>query len=451
MSNPERVLFWRRTEKLRKRTMGLLFFLVVALFLWSTIAIYNKQFVDTVRVNLLTDTVGNALTRNADVKVRGVNVGEVRSSSYDGHQVTLDLALDPAKAGKIPANVTARLLPKTLFGERYVDLVWPEQPDGKFLTAGMTLHQDTSGHAIEVSQLLDHLLPLLQALPPQYLASTLGAISQALQGQGAELGKTIDRLDDIFTQVNTELPTLQEDLKSFADVATVYSDAAPQLVDALDNLRTTNATIVQKRPDIDQMLATLTPSSSDLADFLVANRDNIIDVAADSRPALEALARFSPGYTCALKNFAQMKPRIDELFGKGTDLPGSRVTVEIVNPRGRYVPNQDEPRWFDPRGALCIPEYPLTVDPGQYTDGSANDGSYQVPSRTPGDQNIGIMPSPQYKVFGPHAPTTAGSPQEQQTLNSIYGAANGVSPDQVPSWMSRIAAPAFRGSEVSIR
>ncbi|WP_067716484.1 MCE family protein [Nocardia yamanashiensis] len=450
MSNPERVQFWRKTEKLRSRTLGVLFFVVVALFLWTTIAIYNKQFVDTVRVNLITDTVGNALTRNADVKVRGVNVGELRSSSYDGKNVTLDLAIDPAKADQIPANVTARLLPKTLFGERYIDLVWPENPSGH-LTEGATLHQDTTGNAIEVSQLLDHILPLLQAIPPQYLSSTLGALSQALQGQGEELGKTVERLDEIFKQVNTELRTLQEDLRLFADVAETYSDAAPQLVDALDNLRTTNATIVQKRSQIDTMLAVLTPSSATLADFLLTNRDNIIDVAADSRPALEALAKYSPGYTCALKNFAQMKPRIDELFGKGTDLPGSRVTVEIVNPRGRYVPNQDEPRWFDPRGAMCIPEYPLNVDPGQYTNGSANDGSYQPPSRTPGDQAIGLQPSPQYRMYGPYDVTTAGSKQEQQTLGTIYGAAHGVSPQQVPSWITKIAAPAFRGSEVSVR
>lgn len=450
MSNPQRVQFWRSTEKLRTRTLGVLFFVVLALFLTTTIAIYNKAFVKSVKVDLVTDTVGNALTRNADVKVRGVTVGEVRSSDFVDGRVTLHLAIDPGKAERIPANVTARLLPKTLFGERYVDLVWPADPSGH-LTENMTLQQDTTGHAIEVSQLLDNLLPLLQAIPPQYLASTLGALSQALQGKGEELGNTIDRLDRIFTEVNTELPTLQEDLRQFADVAATYSEAAPQLVSALDNLRTTNATIVQQRSQIDTLLATLTPSASITADFLLNNRDNIIDVAADSRPALEALAKFSPGYSCALANFAAMKPRIDQLFGKGTDLPGSRVSVEIVNPRGRYMPNQDEPRWFDERGPLCIPEYPLGVDPGQYTDGSANDGSYQPPSRTPGDQNIGVMQEPQYRVFGPYAMTTAGSPAEQQALGTIYGAAHNVSPNQVPSWVTRIAAPAFRGSEVSVR
>ncbi|MEC3951603.1 MCE family protein [Nocardia sp. CDC153] len=450
MSNPRNVELWRSTEKLRKRTLGVLFFAVVALFLYTTIAIYNKTFTDSVRVNLITDTVGNALTRNADVKVRGVTVGELRSSKYDGKNVTLDLAIDPSKASEIPANVTARLLPKTLFGERYIDLVWPQSPQGH-LTEGVTLHQDTTGNAVEVSQLLDHILPLLQAIPPQYLSSTLGALSNALQGQGEELGRTVDRLDDIITQVNGEMPTLQQDLKSLADVATTYSDAAPQLVDALDNLRTTNATIVQKRSQIDTLMATLTPSASTTADFLLANRDNIIDVAADSRPALEALAKYSPSYSCALAGFAELKPRIDQIFGKGTDLPGSRVSVSIVNPRGRYVPNQDEPRWFDSRGPMCIPMYPPGTDPGQYTDGSANDGSYQPPSRNPGDQNVGKMPEPQYKVYGPYTPTTAYSPQESQALGTIYGAAHGVSPDQVPSWVTRIAAPAFRGSEVSVK
>ncbi|WP_306363012.1 MCE family protein [Nocardia sp. CC227C] len=450
MSNPRRVQLWRSTEKLRTRTLGVLFFVVMALFLSTTIAVYNKAFVETVRVDLITDTVGNALTRNADVKVRGITVGEVRSSDFSDGEVTLHLAIDPERAEQIPANVTARLLPKTLFGEKYVDLVWPENPTGT-LTEDVTLRQDTSGNAVEVSQLLDNLLPLLQAVPPQYLASTLGALSQALQGRGEELGNTIDRLHRIFAEVNVELPTLQEDLRQFATVADTYADAAPQLVSALDNLRTTNATIVERRSQIDTLLATLTPSAATTADFLIANRDNIIDVAADARPALEALAKYSPGYSCALANFAQMKPRIDDIFGKGTDLPGSRVTVEIVNPRGRYLPNQDEPRWFDPRGAMCIPEYPLGVDPGQYTNGSGNDGSYQPPSRNPGDQSIGLMPEPQYRVYGPVDPSSIGSPAEQQTLGAIYGAAHGVSPDEVPGWVTRIAAPALRGSEVSMR
>ncbi|MET8774474.1 MCE family protein [Nocardia sp. NPDC004654] len=443
---------WRSTEKTRVRLLGIAFFVIVGLFLWTTVAIYNKQFVRTVDVELITDSVGNVLSKNADVKVRGVPVGEVRSSRSEGGKVTLDLAIDPGKAEQIPVNATARLLPKTLFGERYVDLVIPEDPSPQHLTDGVTLYQDASGNAIEISKLLDDLLPLLQAIPPQDLAATLGALSQALSGQGFALGETVDKLDTIFRDINGVLPELQEGLRTFAETAAVYSDAAPQIIDALDNLRTTNATIVQRRSDIDTLYAVLTPTSSSAADFFLVNRDNIIDVSADSRPALELLAMYSPSYPCALANFAKMKPRIDELFGMGTDRPGSRVTIELTNTRGRYLPNQDEPRWLDTRGPWCLPEYPVNVDPGQYTGGPNNDGSYAVPSRYPGDQESGRLPVPQFGVYpAAQVPTLAGSPREQRSLGAIYGAAQGVSPDDVPSWMTRIAAPAFRGSEVTVR
>ncbi|WP_280264815.1 MCE family protein [Nocardia wallacei] len=445
------VQFWRSTEKLRKRTLGVLFFVVMAVFLATTVAAYNKVWVKTTKVDLITDTVGNALTRNADVKVRGVTVGEVRSSESTGGKVTLHLALSPDKAEKIPSNVTARLLPKTLFGERYVELVWPEQPSGQPLRAGMTLQQDASGNAVEVSQLLDKVLPLLQAIPPQYLASTLGALSQALGGQGEELGHTIDRLDTIFRDINGVMPTLQEDIRQFATVADTYSDALPQLVDTFDNLRTLNATIVQKRSQIDTLYSVLTPTSAQTADFLIANHDNIIDVAADSRTALELLGTYSPTFPCTMKNFAQLKPRIDQIFGKDTDMPGSRVSILLTNTRGKYLPNQDEPRWFDERPPVCFPEFPTGVDSGQYPTGSGNDGSYQPPSRNPGDPNIGQLPPAQFSVYGAQPATSVGSPAEQQTLGAIYGAANGVSPDQVPSWVTRIGAPAMRGSEVSVK
>ncbi|MFF0532398.1 MCE family protein [Nocardia amikacinitolerans] len=443
---------WRSTEKTRVRLLGIAFFVIVGLFLWTTVAIYNKQFVRTVDVDLVTDSVGNVLSKNADVKVRGVPVGEVRSSRSEGGKVTLDLAIDPAKAQQIPVNATARLLPKTLFGERYVDLVIPEDPSPQHLTDGVTLYQDASGNAIEISKLLDDLLPLLQAIPPQDLAATLGALSQALSGQGLALGESVDKLDTIFRDINGVLPELREGLRTFAETAAVYSDAAPQIIDALDNLRTTNATIVQRRSDIDTLYATLTPTSSSAADFFIVNRDNIIDVSADSRPALELLAMYSPSYPCALANFAKMKPRIDELFGMGTDRPGSRVTIELTNTRGKYLPNQDEPRWLDTRGPWCLPEYPVNVDPGQYTGGPNNDGSYAVPSRYPGDQDSGKLPVPQFGVYPTaQVPTLAGSPGERQSLGAIYGAAQGVSPEAVPSWVTRIAAPAFRGSEVTVR
>lgn len=439
----------RATKILRIRTLGILFFAVVVAFVWLTVAIYNKTFTKVVKVDLVTDTIGNTLPQHADVKVRGLTVGRVKSSETENGKVTSKLEIQPAMADKIPSNVTARLLPKTLFGERYVDLVLPKEPSAASLTAANTITQDKSGNAIELSRLLDSLLPLLQAVPPQSLASTLGALSQALAGRGTDLGLTVDRLDTIFAQVNTELPDLQQALRSFATVSDTYSEALPQLIDTLDNLRTTNATVIERRADVDALIASLTPTAGRAADFFEANRANLIDLAADSREALESLATYSPTFPCTMKNFAEAMPQINEILGQGTNTPGSHVSVKFVNPRGRYLPNQDEPRWLDTRGPQCEHRPPLGTDPGQYVGGALNDGSYQPPTRNPGAMNVDL-PRAQFSAY-PAKATIAGSPMERQTLGAIYGAATGLGPKDIPAWAMRTGAPALRGSEVSVK
>lgn len=59
------------TSVVGRRVLGLVFFLVLALFLVFTIGMFNKTFTKVVKIDLLTDTAGNALPPNADVKVRG--------------------------------------------------------------------------------------------------------------------------------------------------------------------------------------------------------------------------------------------------------------------------------------------------------------------------------------------------------------------------------------------
>ena len=65
---------------------------------------YDKVFIDVVRVTLETDRIGNQLQELADVKIRGIIVGEVRSVSSDGDGATLDLALDPEQRRHDPGR-----------------------------------------------------------------------------------------------------------------------------------------------------------------------------------------------------------------------------------------------------------------------------------------------------------------------------------------------------------
>ncbi|RRQ27248.1 MCE family protein [Rhodococcus sp. Eu-32] len=443
---------------LKRRLLGMLLFLMIIVFVAWSITSYTKTFKTVVDVDLVTDSVGNALPANADVKVRGLIVGEVRSTSTADGVVTARLAIDPDKADLIPSDTTARLLPKTLFGERFVSLIVPEGAGGEPITNGSVLKQDTSGAAVEVGQLLDNLLPLLEAVPPQDLANTLGALAQGLTGRGSDLGLTIDRLERIFAALDTELPTIQDDLRGLADLSQTYADAAPQLVDALDNLAVTGNTVVEQRPAVDTLIATLTSTGGTTSDFLQANSDNLVGIAADSRQALELLAEYSPSFGCTFAQFVPTVAEAQKVIGVGDEYRGINVTMPIVNPKGRYLPNQDEPRFLDNRGPRCFEPADTAAGEffGQYPGGSVNDGSYQVPSRNPGPQDVPELPAPQYSAV-PAVSDAAlpsayeGSDFERDTLAVIYGEAGGVAPEDVPSWTTTLGAPALRGAEVGFR
>jgi phospholipid/cholesterol/gamma-HCH transport system substrate-binding protein len=68
----------------RTRALGIAFLVVLALLVGLSVAAYRKVFTPIVPVTLEADHVGNQLDPAADVKLRGIVVGEVRSVSSTG-------------------------------------------------------------------------------------------------------------------------------------------------------------------------------------------------------------------------------------------------------------------------------------------------------------------------------------------------------------------------------
>ncbi|MCD2145466.1 MCE family protein [Gordonia paraffinivorans] len=442
-------------QVLRRRLLGLVFFVVVAIFFAATITKFNKTFQDFTDVTLVTDSTGNALPANADVKARGMVVGEVREvkPSPDG-SVEVILGLDPDKAKQLPADTTARILPKTLFGERYVALQVPKDTSGPTLHNGSTIRTDNSGNALEVQQLFDELLPVLEAIPPQDLNATLTALSQALSGRGEQLGTTFEELNQIFGEVNKNLPELEGTLEGLASFSQTYSQALPDVIDALDSFRTTSNTIVERQGDLRTLIATLGVASDDATRWLRQNRTDLIDLAVDSEELLVGLAKQSPVFTCTFRNFAELIPGTREILGVGTKNPGVRVNLQFVNPRGRYLPNQDEPRFMDlDPPAVCYEPAKNGRPFPQYPGGGLADGSYQPPSRNAGPRNVKELPQPQFS--GVPAGTVTSNPFDdpdyRRQLQVIYGATSGKAPEEVPTWVTTIAGGALQGAKVDIK
>lgn len=445
---------------LRRRLLGLLFVITMLGFVGLSVAMYNKSFSTFTRVTLHTDKVGNQLQEQSDVKVRGLIVGTVREINATRTGAQLQLDLDPEKVKQIPANVSARFLPKTLFGERFVSLQLPQNPASHALADGDEIPQDRSSNAVELEQALEHLLPVLQAVQPQKLSSTLTAISTALEGRGKPLGQTLRELGQFVGELNPHIPQLNHDLRALADASDTFDKASPDFVRAMDDLTVTSRTIAEQRGNLESLYGTLTGTSDDVRTFLEANKSNLINVAKTSRPTLELLARYSPQVPCFLDGMAYATERLNKAFGGGTDKPGLHAKIELVVNRGKYKPGVDDPRYDEHRGPRCY-DFENNPDPFPIPpEGPVRDGSSQPPPAKTGD--FGVLPpalGSHYEQGGTTSPSSASggvpsfanSGMERDMLSALLAPQLDVAPRQVPDWSGLLVGPLYRGAEVHIK
>jgi virulence factor Mce-like protein len=455
-----------RGKVIRRRVQGLAFLVVLALLLGLAVATYNKAFTEVATVTLETDTAGNQLQEASDVKVRGVIVGEVREVAASADGATIDLAIKPEYLDQIPADVSARLLPKTLFGERFVALQLPEQPGRDRLADGDVIGQDRTENAIELQRVIDDTLPLLQAVQPEDLSFTLGAVADALRGRGDDLGANLAATGEYFGEINTVLPELQADISGLADFAETYEGAADDLLAVLDDLAVTNTTMVDQSEQLRRTFTVGADSSNVTADFLERNERNLISLAETSRPVLGLLAEYSPVYPCLLDGLARSVPRIGETFGADGD-PSLNLNIQFTfPPRNPYQPG-DQPAYVDTAGPDCrglddidteiaqarAGEYYCPYPPGDGIEspesaerpepacyrGGADDGGN--PHNVPGNGQAGQ--SLPYDL--------AGSTAELDFVRGILAYQTGAKPEDVSDLAASSLAPILRGKSVMLR
>ncbi|MBX9396738.1 MCE family protein [Streptomyces sp. TRM72054] len=399
---------------LRLRLYGVVFVAVLALLLSLSVAVYRQAFTPVVRITLEADSLGNQLDRRADVKLRGLLVGEVRGVRADGTKATLDIALKPEHVPYIPADVHARLLPKTLFGEKYVDLVVPAGSSARPIRAGDVITQDRTRVGIELQQLMNDLLPLLRTVKPGELNATLSAFATALEGRGDRIGDNLTRVEAYLRRLNPHLPSLKEDIARFADVAEVYGDAAPDLMRILRNTVTTSRTLVEKKEQLAAALTSTTTTARTADGFLAATGDRLITLGRVSRPTLELFARYSPEYPCLLEGLVRQEKASEEAFRGGK----MRITLEVVRQRPAYEPGE-EPYYGERSGPNCR-GLPNPRVPAPHT--KLNDGTSEV----------------------------SGTRAEQRAVGSLVAPVLGVPADEVPPVATLLFGPMARGTAVSV-
>lgn len=423
-------------SRLRDVLLGLCYLAVVAAVALGSWLAYDQTFVDRSEVRLTTGTLGNALQVGSDVKLRGVPVGTVREVAPREGGAELTLALEPDVLPDLSSDTTARLLPKTLFGERYVAL----QPTsgGSELEAGAVIEQDRSDEAVELEQVLDELLPVLKAIQPHKLNATLSELATMLRDNGDDLGEVFSAWASYLKKLNPLVPQMTDDLASLGRVAGHYEEAAPDLLDALDTMTVTAETLADQHAQLAETFRSVTTTSTDTDRWLERNRETIVVLTDSSRDALRAVSPYASSFPCLFSALRDYAPAMAKNLGKGTDEHGIHAVVSVSEIRQPYRPG------YVPKLRSGGPRCP-------YVTGRAG-AAPAVKGTADTAKQIEAPPTDQVRAFG--ATTGLGeqnSKGENQLIAEVMAPAEGMAPDEYPTWSSLLLGPTLRGTEVIVR
>lgn len=358
--------------------------------------------------------------------------------------------------------MVARLLPKTMFGERYVALVVPPQPSSSTLRAGDVIRQDASAEAAELQQVLDAMLPVLTAIQPEKLSAMLGEFSDMLRGQGAELGDTMIQWSRYVEKMTPHVPQMAEDLERLARVADEWNVAAPDLIDAMSTMTTSAQTLVDERARLRDVYANVIASSDTTRGWVSDNHDTIVVLTRESKAALRATSPYASQFPCLFKAVADFKPRMDAALGAGTDEPGMHGVLTVMPARSKYLAGVDDDLEYtegdpEPRCPYVTGEVGTEAARRSADTSEAQLAAWpRVPvARGEAGEPAQIGPPPgangQSYLRAMAGLGDSNSPGENQLIAELVAPTQGMAPGDYPRWSSLLLGPTLRNTKVVLK
>jgi len=335
----------------RQVVYGFVFLGLIVALVAGTIAKYQGAFDDTIDVTVEADRAGLTLASGAPIKLRGVEIGTVGDIATDGRQVTITLEIDKDKVDRVPADVTAQIVPPTAFGAKYVQLT-PVDADaggGPSIEAGAVIPADKV--TVEVDEAFENLTKVLDVARPAEVNSALTAVAGALDQRGRLIGDLISQADAYLVSFNPSLRTLSADLRLADDVADVYDVARPDLVAALSQTGTVSRTLVRQQASLRALERSLTGFSDEADTLLRSSEKDLVTTLELLGPVTKVLERYSPELPCVVLGLASANKLAEAAVGGTHD--GVTTITRLIPGRDPYTYQDNLPQIGDDRGPAC--------------------------------------------------------------------------------------------------
>ncbi len=323
---------------------GVVLLLVGALVLALVYMQFRGDFTPKTELTMVASRAGLVMEPGSKVTYNGVEIGRVADISEierDGRPAAkLVLNVNPRYIKLIPANVVANIEAATLFGNKYVSLIAPKDPEPKHISPRDVI--DVRSVTTEFNTLFESVTAIAEKVDPIELNATLSALAQALDGLGGKFGESIVNGNQILAQLNPRMPQIRYDVRRLADLADVYTQASPDLWGFLQNAVTTARTLTRQQNDLDAALLAAVGVGHTGEDLFARGGPYLARGAADLVPTAELLDTYSPELFCMIRNFHDAAPKVAQAAGgNGYSLAAAGSIVGAPNP---YVYPDNLPR-----------------------------------------------------------------------------------------------------------
>lgn len=265
-----------------------------------------------VRLTAYLPTSGDSLGPASNVKYHGLVVGRVITISGSAKQSQAKIVLKPEQAEQIPANVTARVLPSTIFGAEFIDLVEPRSPQTRRLPSVRTISADRSAETLRIMDAVAAGERILRAIDPSQLDATTSALADLLDQNGDNIGQFVERASSYLGTMLEHSDAFYRDLRLLGNVTQGAADAEPGLVGALRNSHSTLRLVVEQRRTVDRLISSTTGLSSETTGFLQDNEKNLVGTVYAGEPIVSV-------YNGRRDKLAQLLQAVPKVLSNGAN------------------------------------------------------------------------------------------------------------------------------------
>ncbi len=299
--------------------------------------LYTGALKSYVPVIVTSDRAGLVMESGGKVMMNGVQVGHITGVNGRNDSASITLALFPDQAKHIPANVGVQIRATTTFGAKYVDLIYPDIPSRRRLSAGAVLQ--SRNVSTEVNTVFENLVGVVDRIDPAKLNAVLGALAEGVRGQGERIGQSITDVNQVLLAVNPRSETIRKDWQAVKGFSDAYSGAARDIVSVLDAVSTTSVTVTDHAQALDALLLNAIGLASSGTQLLAPNRRNLIDAINDLEPTTALLLKYNPEITCTLIGAKLTNDNAYEFTGGNGRSLITDTTILFSNDKYNYPDN----------------------------------------------------------------------------------------------------------------